>query len=70
MAKSITLKDETGLTLKEAIDGVIEDLMLDYNLSKAAARKVFTECIVRRCVYEEISGEAAWLMGRDGGDQE
>lgn len=70
MAKGITLKDETGLTLKEAINGVLENLMLDYDLSKTAARKVFTECIVRHCVYEEISGEAAWLMGRDGGNQE
>ena len=65
MAKTFKLADETGLKLTEVINGLIENIQLDYDLSRPQARKLLAECLVRNCVYEEIAGEANWLLGID-----
>ena len=62
MAK-MKLADDTGTTLTQAIDSTLQNLMLDYDISRAQARKLLAECLIRNCVLDEIEGTANWLLG-------
>lgn len=59
------IKYNTGARLQETINGILEDLMERYSVSRVDARKLLAESLVRNVVYNEITDMCDWLLGKD-----
>lgn len=57
------LTDNTGMNLTQATDFTLRELMGLYKISRADARKLLAECLIRNCVQEEITATAEVLLG-------
>lgn len=50
----IKIADSYGVTLKDALDNIVCDLVKEYNISQRDAKRLLAETLIRTCVYEEI----------------
>lgn len=56
------IRSNTGVKLTDTIDWALRDLMQRYNISRADARKLLAEAIVRNCVWDEIIDMCDWQL--------
>ena len=59
------LHDNTGISYRDALDDALRDLQTRYGITRAEARKLFAEAIVRNCVWDEIISMCDWQMGKE-----
>lgn len=58
----IKIAESYGVTLKDALDNIVCDLVKEYNISQRDAKRLLAETLIRNCVYEEIFGTASVLI--------
>ena len=58
----IKIAESYGVTLKDALDNIVCDLVKEYNISQRDAKRLLAETLIRTCVYDEILGAADVLL--------
>lgn len=58
----IKIAESYGVTLKDALDNIVCDLVKEYNISQRDAKRLLAETLIRTCVYEEIFNTAEVLI--------
>lgn len=58
----IKIAESYGVTLKDALDNIVCDLVKEYNISQRDAKRLLAETLIRTCVYEEIFETAKVLI--------
>ena len=53
------------IKLSEATDFMIEELMIEFNISKAKARKLLANALFRNVVINEIKNEADYILQQE-----
>ena len=53
------------IKLSEATDFMIEELMIEFNISKAKARKLLANALFRNLVINEIKNEADYILQQE-----
>jgi hypothetical protein len=57
------MQDLNDYSQKEVMDGLIETIMLDHDVSRALARKLVLNALSKNVVAFEIYNEVAYLLG-------
>ena len=55
-----------AMSYSQAAEAAIETIMEDLNVSKAKATVLFKNAICYNCVIDEIVGQAAFLLEKEG----
>ena len=64
------IRDNTGFKLTDALDWALRDLQERYHISRADARKLLAEAIIRNCVWEAIIEQCDWQLGKEQEDDQ
>lgn len=56
------IRDKTGITLTQATDGALNEIMETFDISRANARTILGECLNRNYIMEQIIELAGWLL--------
>lgn len=56
------IRDKTGITLTQATNGLLNEIMETFDISRANARTILGECLNRNYIMEQIIELSGWLL--------
>ncbi len=59
------MRDLENYSMTEVIDNLVENVMLEHDISRALAKKLVLNALTYNCVANEVYDQVSWLIGEE-----